>query len=302
MAVKENQNLSFKEVMMGIDVIIAEPHGFCGNDNFGVQGAIKKAQETAKKFPGRTYVLGEIVHNQHVVDELEQEYGIKTVHSLDEIPSGSTIVIRSHGATPETYKQAEDKGLNIIDATCPLVKKAHQDVKELAAAGKKIIYIASSKDHDEALGVAGEAPKAVTLTTLKELNEIKIADPNNTVVLTQTTLSILETEEALKKLSQQYPDLTIKPHICMATTERQKAIIQLAKDIGLVVIVGSPTSSNSNRLKDVAQQVGAKAYIVDRADELNPDWFKGARQAALSSGASTPERLLEEVINKIKSF
>lgn len=283
-------------------IIIADPHGYCGNNKFGVQGAIQIAQETAKKHPNNTYLLGEIVHNQHVVDWLEKEYGVKTVHSLDGIPKGTTVIIRAHGASPSIYKQAKEKGLNIVDATCPLVTQVHREVGQLATEGKKILYIASQKDHDEAVGVAAEAPEAVTLTTLRELDEVEIVEPEKTVVLTQTTLSILETEKKLNKLKERYPKLTIKPHICMATTQRQKAVIKLAKETELVVIVGSPTSSNSNRLREVAEAAGAKAYIVDTAAELDSNWFKGVEKIAVSSGASTPEWLLEEAIERIKGF
>jgi len=283
-------------------IIIAEPHGYCGNDRFGVKAAIRIAQETSKNHPNKTYLLGEIVHNQHVVDWLEKEHNVKTVHSLDEIPQGATVVIRAHGELPSTYKKARERGLNIVDATCPLVLQVHREVKQLASEGKKILYIASKKDHDEAVGVAGEAPEAVVLTTLKELDKVEITEPEKTVVLTQTTLSILETEKKLTQLKEKYPTLTIKPHICLATTQRQQAVIQLAEKIGFVVIVGSPTSSNSNRLKEVAEIAGAKAYLVDTADELNPNWFQEIEKIAVSSGASTPEWLLEEVVERIRSF
>ena len=287
---------------MSKKIIIAEPHGYCGNDRFGVKAAVHIAQETAKKYPNKTYLLGEIVHNQHVVDWLEKEHGVKTVHRLEEIPQGATVIIRAHGEPPATYQKARGRGLNIIDATCPLVLQVHREVKKLASEGKKILYIASKKDHHEAVGVAGEAPEAVILTTLKELDKVKIAEPEKTIVLTQTTLSILETEKKLKQLKEKYPQLTIKPHICLATTQRQQAVIELAKKIGLVVIVGSPTSSNSNRLREVAELAGAQAYIVDTANELNSDWFQGIEKVAVSSGASTPEWLLEEVIEKIRNF
>ena len=284
-------------------ILIAEPHGFCGNDKFGVRGAVRIAKKTAKQFPGRTYLLGEIVHNRHVVEELKEKYGLQTVSDLKEIPVGATVIIRAHGTPPETYEEARRRRLNIVDATCPLVAQAHKEVKRLAEEGKKILYIASNKDHDEAIGVAGEAPQAIAVTTLKELDKIEIEDEGrNTVVVTQTTLSILETEEALKGLKTKYPELTIEKHICLATTERQTAVIELAKQTGFVVIVGSPTSSNSNRLREVAESVGAKAYIVDTADELNPNWFEGVETVAVSSGASTPEWLLEEVVEKIKSI
>lgn len=286
---------------MSIKIIIAEPHGFCGNENFGVVRAIKVAQGAART-DKKVYLLGEVVHNQHVVTWLEKNHGVKTVHNLEEIPKGATVIIRAHGAVPSVYEEARKRGLQIIDATCPLVTQVHKEVKQLVAEGKQIIYLASDKNHDEAVGVAGEAPEAVTLTTLKKLDGIRIVDSANTVILTQTTLSILETKDTLERLKRKYPSLTIKPHICLATTERQKAIIDLAKKIGLVIIVGSPTSSNSKRLKEVAEAVGARAYLVDSPDELNPDWFKGIKRVAISSGASTPEWLLDKVIKKINSL
>ena len=287
---------------MPIKVIVAKPHGYCGNKKFGVIGAIEIAKKTAKKYKAKTYMLGEIVHNQHVVDWLEKKYNIKTVASLNKIPKKAVVIIRAHGAAPQTYKQAKARDLKIVDATCPLVAKAHQEVKRLAKLGKKILYISSKKTHDEAVGVVAQAPKAIMLTTLQELDKVKIADPKHTVVLTQTTLSILETTKALKKLKSKYPELTIKPHICLATSQRQKAIIKLAKKIGMVVIVGSPASSNSNRLRETAEQVGAKAYIVDTAKELDSRWFKGVKNVVVSSGASTPEWLMDEVVEKIKKL
>lgn len=287
---------------MAIKVIIAQPHGYCGNQKFGVRKAIEIAKKTAKKQPDKTYLLGEIVHNQHVVDWLEKGYQVKTVNSLGKVPKGATVIIRAHGAPPEVYEEAKARGLRVVDATCPLVAQAHKEVKRLAKKGKKVLYISSKKTHDEAVGVVGEAPDSVVLTTLKEITKVKLNDPKNTTVLTQTTLSILETEEKLKKLKTKYPQILIKPHICMATTQRQKAVIDLAKKIGFVVIVGSPTSSNSNRLKEVAKKVGAKAFIIDIADELKADWFKGVKKVAVSSGASTPEWLLDEVVKKIEKL
>ncbi|PIS09224.1 4-hydroxy-3-methylbut-2-enyl diphosphate reductase [Candidatus Beckwithbacteria bacterium CG10_big_fil_rev_8_21_14_0_10_34_10] len=287
---------------MSIKVVIAEPHGYCGNDNFGVQRAVRLAQKTARKQPGKTYLLGEIVHNQHVVSRLEKKYGLKTVQRIKDIPKGSMVIIRAHGVTPSVYQQAEKKGLNIIDATCPLVVQVHKEVKRLAAEGRQILYIASSKNHDEAVGVVGEAPKAVILTTLDELDKIKLKNPQKTIVLTQTTLSVLETQKKLNRFKAKYPEVEIKPHICLATSQRQKSAIELAKRIGFVIIVGHPTSSNSNRLKEVAQTAGAKTYIVDTDKELRPEWFKGIFEVAVSSGASTPEWLLKKVIKKIKNF
>ncbi len=287
---------------MSKEVIVAQPHGYCGNEKFGVRGAIRIAQETAAKHPGNTYLLGEIVHNQHVVDWLEKEYGVVTVQKLEEIPQGAAVIIRAHGAPPETYQQARKRGLKIVDATCPLVARVHQEVRELAKQGKEILYICSQSDYDEAIGVAGEAPAAVTLVSLQEIDQLHLKEPETTVILTQTTLSTLETESTLARLKEKYPELEIRPHICPATTERQQAVIYLAKKVGLMVIVGSPTSSNSNRLQEVAAAAGARAYIVDTAAEINPNWFTGREKVAVSSGASTPEWLLEEVVARIEGL
>lgn len=283
-------------------IIVAQPHGYCGNDNYGVLAAIKIAQETAQKYPRQTYLLGEIVHNQHVVDWLEKKHGVKTVQTLDQIPQGATVIIRAHGASPKTYQQAQAKKLHLVDATCPFVAQVQKEVQKLSQAGKIILYLASDKTHDEALGVASQAPASVIVITLKEIDQITLAHPEKTVVLTQTTLSVLETQEALQKLRQKYPQVSVKPHICLATTQRQKAVINLAQKTKFVIIVGSPQSSNSNRLQEVAEKVGSQAFIVDTAADLNPGWFKNVSTVGISSGASTPEWLLEAVIEKIKKL
>ncbi len=162
---------------MAIEILVADPHGICGNDlGFGVAHAIYLARETAKQSPGRTYLLGEIVHNQHVVASLEKDYGVKTVQTIEEIPEGATMVIRAHGATPDIYEQAKARGLKIVDATCPLVAQVHREVKKLASEGRNILYVASDYKHDEALGVVGEAPDKVILTTLTDLKKQEITD------------------------------------------------------------------------------------------------------------------------------
>jgi 4-hydroxy-3-methylbut-2-en-1-yl diphosphate reductase len=279
-------------------IIIAEPHGFC----FGINRAIDLAKETVQKYSQPIYFLGELVHNQHVVNWLESELKIKTVQSLDEIPSKSVVIIRAHGATPTIYQQAKEKGLITIDASCPLVLKSHQTVKDLAEQGKKMIFLCNKVDHDETVGVIGEAPDSIIPVTIKDINNFKIEDPSNTVLITQTTLSTLETQQVIKLLKEKYSQLTINPHICQATSQRQNVIIDLAKKHNFVIIVGSPTSANSNSLRQVAETAGATAYIIDNASQLNPDWFKNQKEIVLSSGASTPESLLNEVVKKIEEI
>lgn len=280
------------------NIIVADPHGFC----FGITRAIDLAKNTAKNSTKPIFFLGELVHNQHVVDWLENELKIKTVQSLDEIPINSVVIIRAHGAAPQIYQQAKDKNLEIVDASCPLVLRSHDTVKKLSEQQKNIIFLCNKIDHDETVGVVGEAPEFITPVTLENIFNFDIKNPNNTIVVTQTTLSTIETQKALDFIKNKYPEITILPHICQATTDRQKTIIDLAKKYKFVIIVGAPTSANSNSLRSVAESVGAKSYIVDNASELNSDWFVGVEDIAISSGASTPEDVLNQVIDKIKEI
>jgi 4-hydroxy-3-methylbut-2-en-1-yl diphosphate reductase len=277
------------------NIIVASPHGFC----FGITRAIELSQDTAKKSKKPIYFLGELVHNQHVVDWLEQELKIKTVNSIDEIPTNSVVIIRAHGVAPSVYQDAKNKNLEIVDATCPLVFKSHQTVKDLVGRKNTVIFLCNKIDHDETIGVVGENPKNIIPVTLQDIFNFQITDPKNTIVITQTTLSTIETKEALEFLKNKYPDISILPHICQATTERQQSIIKLAKKHHFVIIVGAPNSANSNNLRQVAQNSGAISYIVDNASELNPEWFKNQENIVVSSGASTPEGVLNEVVQRI---
>ena len=258
------------------------------------------AQDTAKKYHQPIFFLGELVHNQHVVDWLEQSLNIKTVASIDDIPKNSVVIIRAHGAAPQIYNQLRCRGLTIVDASCPLVLKSHQTVRHLASNKKSIIFLCNKVDHDETVGVVGEAPKFITPVTLDNIYQHSISRPDQTVVVTQTTLSTTETKAAFSYLKNKYPDITILPHICQATTDRQQAIIKLAKKYKFVIIVGSPTSANSNSLRQVAELAGATAYIVDTAADLQPDWFNGVKNIVVSSGASTPETILNAVIDRLQ--
>jgi 4-hydroxy-3-methylbut-2-enyl diphosphate reductase len=280
-------------------IIVARPHGFC----FGINRAIKISQDTAKKYPDKSiYFLGELVHNQHVVDWLEKKLNIKTIHSLDQIPKNSVVIFRAHGVSPDVYQQAKKRSLEIVDASCPLVLRSHKTVKKLSKDRKNIVFLCNKVDHDETIGVVGEAPNLVTPVTLDRALDYQISDPKNTVVLTQTTLSTLETKKTLDFLQKKYPEITILPHICQATTERQTAIINLAKKYKFVIIVGSPTSANSNSLRSVAESVGALSYIVDNASQVKSKWVIGQENIVLSSGASTPEDILNKVVEKIKDI
>ncbi len=276
---------------MGLRVIVAQPHGFCA----GVSRAIKIVKDTAQKYPGKTiYLLGEIVHNRHVVNDLKKNYRVKIVNSTNDLPKGSILIIRAHGAAPAVHRL---KNLVIVDATCPLVKKVHDEVRRLK--NKNIIYLVSSRDHDEAVGVLAEGSN-ITAYTLVEFNKIK-ADKNS-VLITQTTLSVQETEEFIKKLKKKYPMLKVLPHICPATTDRQRAVKQLAEVCDLILIVGSHESSNSQRLYETAKSSGKPAYIVDHVGEIKRSWLKNCHTVGLSSGASTPEDILQSVYNYLTNL
>lgn len=277
---------------------IANPHGFC----FGINRAIDLTKKTAKKYSKNIYFLGELVHNQHVVEWLESELKIKTVQSIDDIPKGSVVIIRAHGASPSIFNQAREKDLTIIDASCPLVLKAHQSAISFIKQNKKVIFLCNSINHNETIGIVGENPSLIIPVTLQDISNFQIDDSKNTVVITQTTLSILETKDILTSLKNKYPDIIILPHICQATTDRQNAVIELSNTCSLIIIVGSSVSSNSNSLKKIAESSGAVSYIIDNVSELNKNWFIGHQEIGISSGASTPESILEEVINQIKSY
>lgn len=265
---------------MSKKVIIANPHGFCGG--------VKRAITIAKNAPPNTYLLGDIVHNDHVIKSLK----LKTVHSIKEIPCGSTLIIRAHGASPKTYQTAIQKKLKIIDATCPLVLQVHEFVRK--NKDKNIIYLVSDKKHDEAIGVLAQG-KNIHAYTLSEYQKIKVKP--NSILITQTTLSFQETNKILDYLKKKYPDLKIFPHICPATTDRQNAVLKLAHKCDCILIIGSPNSSNSLRLYETASSTGKPSFIIDNISEIKKEWFKNCQTIGISSGASTPENILEEVYN-----
>jgi 4-hydroxy-3-methylbut-2-en-1-yl diphosphate reductase len=281
-----------------VKITIVNPHGFC----FGVARAIKIAQKTAKISTKPIYLLGELVHNQHVINWLETELKIKTIQNIHDVPRNSIVIIRAHGVTPEIYQQAKTMGLEIVDATCPLVMKSHLLVKKLVTEHKKIIFLASKVDHDEAVGVVGEAPNDVTAVSLSDITAFDITQPQNTVLVTQTTLSTTETKKIFDILKSKYPNITIYPHICQATTDRQSAVLNISKISDMIIIIGSKTSANSQSLYQVAVSTGVRSYIIESVVDLEPSWFDNIHRISISTGASTPENLLEEVVNKIKTY
>ena len=293
---------SYYNSIKAMQVRLARVSGFCGDGGkFGVSGAIRLAQEAALSNPGQVYIVGDLVHNTHVTDWLTDSYGIKFVKNLAQVPDGSTLVIKAHGAPPDFCTTCEAKNLHVVDATCPMVKAAQNLVRQFVSAGKKVIYVASDKKHDEAISVSQQVDHGVKVVTLDELSALEIKNPLETVVLTQTTLSMLETQKAFAALQKKYPELAIRPHLCQATTERQRAVLELADEVDLLVVVGAPHSSNSRRLLEVATSTGKPAYAVDEAEDLDPAWF-GAQidSVGVIAGASTPEWITQAVVAKIK--
>ncbi len=287
-----------------MQVKLASVSGFCGNDGqFGVSGAIRLAQEAALSAPGKVYLIGELVHNQHVTNWLKDSYQIKVVKSLAEVPAKSIVVIKAHGAPPDFFAQAESKKITLIDATCPMVKAAQTLLKKLVEAGKEIIYVASKKDHDEAISVSKQVTKGIQVVTLAELDNLQIKHPEKTIVLTQTTLSLLETQEKFTHLQKLYPQLTIRPHLCQATTERQRAVLALANQVDIFIIVGAPHSSNSQRLKEIAASTGKPAYAVDNETEIQLAWFDELMtKVGVIAGASTPAWITDQVVKKLEEI
>lgn len=282
---------------------LAAVSGFCGDENFGVARALGLARQAGIADPGNTYLVGDLVHNREVSRWLEKFYQIKIVKNLAQVPKGKVVIIKAHGVSPTFIKQAKERELKIIDATCPLVRSSQIMVKKIIASGKQVIFVASDKKHDEAVSVSSQVERGVKIVTLDELTNLMIKRPDKTVLLTQTTLSVLETSEQLKQLAKRYPQLTIQPHICPATTQRQQAVLDLAKEVDFLLVVGEPHSSNTCRLLEVAKSTGKPAAIVGSAKEINQSWFgQTVFVVGIIAGASTPTWIIKAVQEKIESL
>lgn len=280
-------------------VLLASPRGFCA----GVARAIKAVEDTLEIFGKPVYVKHEIVHNKHVVKDLERK-GAITIEDLDEAPDGAIVVFSAHGSPPEHYREALARGMRLIDATCPLVTKVHLEVQRFLKDGYQIIYI-GHKHHIEGVGVLGEAPGVhiPLIETVEDVDKLDINQPEKLVYLTQTTLSLDDTKQVIEALQKKYPQIIAPPleDICYATTNRQTAVKELAKVCDLVLIVGSQSSSNSKRLMETANAHGSIAYLVDDVTDLNPVWFKNVEVVGMSAGASAPEHLVQNIVAHITS-
>ena len=281
--------------MSGKRVLLAAPRGYCA----GVDRAVITVEKALDLYGPPVYVRKEIVHNRHVVDTLARR-GAIFVSETDEVPEGATVVFSAHGVAPSVHEEAQRRSLKTIDATCPLVTKVHNEAKRFAAEGYQIVLIGHA-GHEEVEGTMGEAPDAITLVESPEqAASVTLADDQPTAWLSQTTLSVDETMETVSALRTRLPLLMDPPSddICYATQNRQLAVKQIAPKCDVVVVVGSGNSSNSVRLVEVALDAGAdSAYRVDNAQELEPAWFQGAETVGITSGASVPEVLVDEVLD-----
>lgn len=278
-------------------MLLAAPRGYCA----GVDRAVIAVEKALERYGAPVYVRKQIVHNIHVVTELEA-LGAIFVDEVDEVPEGSHVVFSAHGVSPAVVNAASDRGLHAIDATCPLVTKVHREAVRFARDDFEILLI-GHEGHEEVEGTAGEAPEHVTIVgSPEEADRIEVKDPSRVVWLSQTTLSVDETMETVRRLRERFPELNDPPSddICYATQNRQVAIKKVAKDAELVIVVGSANSSNSVRLVEVALEYGAKAaYRVDYAHEIEQAWLDGVATVGVTSGASVPEVLVDEVLAEL---
>lgn len=280
---------------MGVEkVLIALPHGFCA----GVARAVKAVEDALEFFGAPVYVKHEIVHNVHVVEALAKK-GAITVETLGEVPEGAIVVFSAHGSPRAHYDEAKERGIHLIDATCPLVTKVHLEVVRFIKEGYSVIYI-GHKGHIEGVGVLGEAPGTLIpiVESVGDVTALDLPLAEKMVYLTQTTLSVDETREVIAALKQKYPGISAPPleDICYATTNRQEAVKALARVTPVIIVVGSKASSNSNRLRETAEQSGARAYLVDDASEIQPGWLGEVSVVGVTGGASAPEDRIRGVI------
>jgi len=281
------------------EILLAEPRGFCA----GVDRAIDIVEHALAKFGRPIYVRHEIVHNTYVVNDLKEK-GAIFIEELSDVPPGATLIFSAHGVSRAIQNEAEERGFRIFDATCPLVSKVHVELAKLHKEGYEFIMI-GHKGHPEVEGTMGQLDSGIHL--VEDVEDVAKVQPKQTellAVVTQTTLSVDDAAEIAAAVKARFPQVREpkQQDICYATQNRQDAIKLLSPQVDLVIVVGSPTSSNSNRLREVAIKLGTESYMVDNADELKPEWFEGKSRVGLSAGASAPEVLVREVVERIKAY
>jgi len=280
-----------------IRVVLAQPRGFCA----GVERAIEVVERALRKYGPPIYVRHEIVHNRHVVEDLRTR-GAVFVDELDEIPPGAMTVFSAHGVAKRVEEAAAERGLPVIDATCPLVAKVHNEGRRYARQGRELVLIGHA-GHAEVEGVIGQVPAKVYLVqTVEDVARLEVKDPDKLAYITQTTLSVDDTKDIIAALQGRFTDIQGPDirDICYATQNRQSAVRDLSKLVDVILVVGAANSSNSNRLREIGTEAGVASYLIADGRELNPEWLKGARTVGLTAGASAPEVLVDDVIEALR--
>lgn len=282
-----------------MDILLANPRGFCA----GVDRAIAIVEEALQRFGAPIYVRHEVVHNRFVVDDLRHK-GAIFVEELDEVPAGGTVVFSAHGVSRAVREEAESRGLRVFDATCPLVTKVHTEVVRMHEQGREIVMIGHA-GHPEVEGTMGQVTDRMHLVdSVEDVERLVLAQPGHVGYVTQTTLSVDDAAAIVAALKRRFPAITgpKKDDICYATQNRQDAVKALAAEADVVIVVGSPNSSNSNRLREVAAHRGIPAYMVDGAAEVRPEWLAGRKRVGVTAGASAPEVLVRAVIDRLRAL
>jgi 4-hydroxy-3-methylbut-2-enyl diphosphate reductase len=282
-----------------VRVLLANPRGFCA----GVDRAIEIVELCLRRFGPPVYVRHEIVHNRHVVEGLRAK-GAIFVDDLDDLPLGSLVVFSAHGVSPEVRRVAQERSLRTLDATCPLVTKVHVEAERFARDDVDIILVGHA-GHVEVEGTMGHAPDRMQLVeSPKDVEHVEVRDPRRVACLTQTTLSVDDTREIMEALRRRFADVQLprKDDICYATQNRQNAVKEMVREAQVVLVVGAPESSNSNRLVELAAKGGARSHLVQSADDIEPDWLRGVSCVGVTAGASAPELLVEQVVERLRTL
>jgi len=280
-------------------LVRVRPRGFCA----GVVRAVDIVELALEAYGAPVYVHHEIVHNRYVVEQLRQR-GAIFVETIGEVPIGAVLVFSAHGVPPRVREEATERKLRVIDATCPLVTKVHLEARKFAREGRTLILI-GHRDHQEIVGTSGEAPlQTVVVGSVEEVDQLQMEDPERLAYLTQTTLSLYDTQEIVTRLRQRFPKILgpASDDICYATQNRQEAVEALTREVDMILVVGSANSSNSNRLVEVAQRAGVAARLIEDGNDLKETWFEGVSRLGLTAGASAPEILVEQVSQRLANF
>ena len=281
------------------EILLAQPRGFCA----GVDRAIEIVERAIAQFGAPIYVRHEIVHNRYVVDELSAK-GAIFVEDLAEVPAGSHLVFSAHGVSRAVKSEAEQRGLQVFDATCPLVTKVHVEVAKMREEGLEIVMI-GHHGHPEVEGTMGQSDDGMYLIeTIEDVEQLNVRNPERLAYVTQTTLSVDDTADIIDALKRRFPNVAEpkKGDICYATTNRQQAVKFMAPQVDLLIVVGSPSSSNSSRLREVAEKNGVESYMVDDASQIDPAWIEGKRRIGVTAGASAPEVLVQQLIERLRAL